>query len=71
MENQLDQRERNKVLNVYEARYAGTIEEDGEGEQEARRRLEEDLGELGSYKDYPVPSRCSTYVNNLPVTWRG
>lgn len=45
MENTLDERERNVMINAYEARHAGSIEEGSEGEDVARSKVAEDLGE--------------------------
>lgn len=45
VENDLDQRQRNVVVNAYEAKHAGSIEEGSEGEAEARKKVADDLGE--------------------------
>lgn len=44
MENDLDQRQRNVVVNAYEAKHAGSIEEGSEGEEEKRAKVASDLG---------------------------
>lgn len=46
MENDLDQRQRNVVVNAYEAKHAGSIEEGSEGEAEKRAQVAADLGEF-------------------------
>lgn len=46
MENDLDQRQRNVVVNAYEAKHAGSIEEGSEGEKEKRAQVAADLGEI-------------------------
>lgn len=45
MENDLDSRQRNVIVNAYEARHAGSIEEGSEGEAERRKKVADDLGE--------------------------
>lgn len=45
VEHSLDKRERNVVLNSFEAKHAGSIESGAEGEAEARAKVAEDLGE--------------------------
>lgn len=45
VENDLDQRARNVVVNAYEAKHAGSIEEGEEGEEEKRAKVAADLGE--------------------------
>ena len=45
VENDLDQRQRNVVVNAYEAKHAGAIEDGSEGEAEARKKVADDLGE--------------------------
>lgn len=49
MENDLDQRQRNVVVNAYEAKHAGSIEEGSEGEAEERAKVAADLGECSSF----------------------
>ena len=43
VENDLDQRQRNVVVNAYEAKHAGSIEEGSEGEAEKRSKVAADL----------------------------
>lgn len=47
MENDLDQRQRNVVVNAYEAKHAGSIEDGSEGEAEQREKVAADLGKSG------------------------
>lgn len=46
MENDLDTMQRNVIVNAYEARHAGSIEEGSEGEEEKRKKVADDLGEF-------------------------
>lgn len=48
MENELDTMQRNVVVNAYEARHAGSIEEGSEGEEEMREKVADDLGEFST-----------------------
>ncbi|CBJ30096.1 IAP100 protein [Ectocarpus siliculosus] len=43
VENDLDQRQRNVIVNAYEAKHAGSIEEGSEGEAEERAKVAADL----------------------------
>lgn len=62
--NDLDQLQRNVVVNAYEAKHAGSIEEGSEGEAEQRAKVASDLGK-STVGVMVVPALMKLFVSNV------